>query len=105
MSLRLIVLGLLLCASACSTTPTPQVGPPRLQALLQPESVESQWISRDALMADSRGTPLDTDNQLILTEAALRRANRDQLDAWKLLQAEIDGAKQCGWWSKLRRKC
>lgn len=81
------------------------MGPPRLQALLQPESVDSQWQSRDALMADPRATPLDTDNQLIQTEAALRRANRDQLDAWKLLQGEIDDAKQCGWWSRLRGKC
>ena len=105
MSFRLIVLGLLLCASACSTTPTPQVGPPRLQALLQPESVESQWASRDALMADPVSTPVDTDNQLIQTEAALRRANRDQLSAWQILQGEIDDANRCGWWSKLRRKC
>ena len=56
-------------------------------------------------MADPASTPVDTDSQLIQTEAALRRANRDQMDAWQLLQAEIEQARVCGWWTRLRRKC
>ena len=104
MSSRLIALGLLLCVGACSTTPTPRVDPPRLQALLQPERVEAKYPSRDALMADPASTPIDTDNQLIQTEAALRRANRDQLDAAALLEAEQTPAR-CPGWRKLLGKC
>lgn len=37
--------------------------------------VESQYRSRDELMADPKATPVDTDLQLIHTEAALRAAN------------------------------
>lgn len=55
-------------------------------------------------MADPKSTPIDTDNQLIQTEAALRRANRDQLDAGKLLEREQTPAP-CGFWRKLRNQC
>ena len=101
--LRSTSLGLLLCVAACSTTPTPRVGPPKLQALLQPESVESQYASRDELMADPASTPIDTDIQLIQTEAALRRANRDQIDAQALLEKEA--SPPCGGLKKLLRRC
>lgn len=101
-SLRLTSLGLLLCAAGCSTTPTPPVAPPSLQALLQPESVEAKYQSRDALMADPTSTPIDSDNQLIQTEAALRRANRDQIDAAALLK-EAD--PPCSGAKKFFRRC
>lgn len=78
--------------------------PPRLQSLLVPESVEAKYKSRDELMADPKSTPIDSDNQLIQTEAALRRANRDQMDAAKLLQREQTPAP-CGFWRKLRGHC
>lgn len=55
-------------------------------------------------MADPAATPIDTDNQLIQTEAALRRANRDQIDAAKLLDAEQTKPK-CALWKRLRSKC
>ena len=103
MSSKLTVLGLLLCVAGCSTTPTPRVGPPNVQDLLQTESVEAKYKSRDALMADPKATPIDTDNQLIATEAALRKANRDQIDVATALREEI--AKLCGWWDKLRKLC
>lgn len=54
-------------------------------------------------MADPKATPVDTDNQLIQTEAALRRANRDQIDAATLMEAE--DAPPCTFWRKLRRQC
>ncbi len=68
-------LGLLLCASACSTTQTPPPDPLRAPAWLKPVAVESPHRSRDDLMQDPTATPLDTDKQLILTEQALRLAN------------------------------
>ena len=101
--LRSTSLGLLLCVVGCGTTPIRQVDPPKLQALLAPESVESQYKSRDELMADPVSTPVDTDNQLILTEAALRRANRDQIDAQALLEKEA--SPPCGGLKKFLRKC
>jgi hypothetical protein len=105
MSLRSTSLGLLLCVVGCSQTPTRPPAPPKLQALLQPEPITgTKYRSRDELMADPAATPLDSDNQLIQTEAALRKANRDQLDAAALLQAEQSPAK-CTGWMKLRRKC
>lgn len=78
--------------------------PPKLQSLLQPEKVESKYRSRDDLMQDPAATPVDTDNQLIQTEAALRRANRDQIDAAQLLDAEQTKPK-CALWKRLRSKC
>lgn len=101
--LRSTSLGLLLCVVGCSTTPTPPVAPPKLQALLQPESVESQYQSRDALMADPQATPIDTDIQLIQTEAALRRANKDQIDAQALLEKEA--SPPCSGTKKFFRRC
>lgn len=104
-SSRLTALGLLLCVAGCSTTPTPRVDPPKLQALLTPEHVTgTRYRSRDELMADPASTPLDSDNQLIQTEAALRKANRDQIDAASLLEAEQSPAK-CPGWKKLLRRC
>jgi len=55
-------------------------------------------------MADPASTPIDSDNQLIQTEAALRRANRDQIDAAALLEAEQTPVK-CPGWKKLLRRC
>ena len=101
--LLLIVLGLLVCATGCSTTPTLPVDPPKLQALLQPEPVESRYKSRDELMADPAATPIDTDIQLIQTEAALRRANRDQIDAQALLEKEA--SPPCGGFKKFFKRC
>ena len=101
LSLRWTALGLLLCAAGCSTTPTRPADPPRLQALLQPEKVEGRYASIDELRADPTSTPIDTDSQLIATEAALRRANRDQLDAAALLEQQ----RACGWWDRLRGRC
>lgn len=101
--LLLTGLGLLLCVTACSSTPTPPVDPPKLQALLAAEAVEGKYKSRDELMADPTATPIDTDNQLIQTEAALRRANRDQIDAADLLQKA--GTAHCGGVQKLFRRC
>jgi len=55
-------------------------------------------------MADPLATPVDTDNQLIQTEAALRRANRDQIDSAALLEGEQTSAK-CSPWKRLVRGC
>lgn len=65
--------------------------------------VGTKYRSRDELMADPAATPVDTDNQLIATEAALRKANRDQIDAAALLQQE--GQTACGWWARFRGRC
>ena len=46
-----------------------------MPAWVKPVGVESQYRSRDELMADPKATPVDTDLQLIHTEAALRAAN------------------------------
>jgi hypothetical protein len=54
-------------------------------------------------MADPAAGPVDTDNQLIATEAALRKANRDQIDSATLLRNE--GTTACGWWARITRKC
>lgn len=83
------------------------MAPPKLQALLQPESVEgTRYRSRDDLMADPKATPLDTDNQLIQTEAALRRANRDQIDAQRELEAEQrKRSKACSLLGRLVEEC
>lgn len=102
--LRSTSLGLLLCAIGCSQTPTRQVDPPKLQAPLEPERVVAKYQSRDELMADPVATPIDTDNQLIATEAALRKANRDQIDAAALLEAEQTPTK-CSFWASIRGKC
>jgi len=101
--LRSTSLGLLLCVAGCSTTQIQQADPPKLRALLAPESVESQYASRDALMADPTSTPIDTDIQLIQTEAALRRANRDQIDVQALLEKEA--SPPCGGFKKFLRRC
>ena len=62
----------------------------------------TKYRSRDELMADPAATPIDTDSQLIQTEAALRRANRDQLDAAGVLD---DATAPCTWWDRLRGRC
>jgi hypothetical protein len=55
-------------------------------------------------MQDPASTPVDTDNQLIQTEAALRRANKDQLDAAAILD-ELQTKLECSWWAKWRGRC
>ncbi|MCJ5260231.1 hypothetical protein LNT18_29110, partial [Klebsiella pneumoniae] len=66
--------------------------------------IGTKYRSRDELMADPAATPIDTDNQLIATEAALRRANRDQIDAAALLEAE-QPKPRCGFLRRLRGRC
>lgn len=101
--LLLTSLGLLLCVTGCFSTPTRPADPPKLSALLAPEHVEGKYKSRDELMADPAATPIDTDNQLIQTEAALRRANGDQIDADALLQKEA--SPPCSGARKFFRRC
>lgn len=72
--------------------------------MLAPEPViGTKYPSRDAMMADPASGPVDGDNQLIATEAALRQCNRDQIDADKLMQAERESP--CSAWSRFRGKC
>ena len=73
--------------------------------MLAPEPViGTKYPSRDAMMADPASGPVDGDNQLIATEAALRRCNRDQIDADALLQKEQAPAK-CNAWDRFRGRC
>ena len=86
----LTALGLLLSAAACSTTPTQPVDPPSLRSILQTVKVDSQWPSRDALMADPTSTPVDTDIQLIRTEQALRQCNGNIINGNAVLEEETN---------------
>ena len=73
--------------------------------MLAPEPVVgTKYPSRDAMMADPASGPVDGDNQLIATEAALRQCNRDQIDADKLMQAEV-AQEKCNAWSRFRGRC
>lgn len=104
-----IALCLLLSVSACSTmqtSPDARPEPPKLQALLEPETVKgTPWASVEDLKADPESTPTDLWDQLHATEAALRKANRDQLDASAMLEAEQDPAQKCGFFRRLSGKC
>lgn len=95
---------LLVCASGCSTTPTPPVAPPQVGSLLQPEKVEGRYTSVEALKADPSATFGDAYTLMHDLEAALRRANRDQTDALQIIEAEAP-KPVCSFWKRVSRRC